>query len=143
MRIVAYIIAPANMLATRARFPADLLFRALSDATRLRILSLLQGNELCVGDLVTILRVPQAKTSRHLAYLRRTGLVVCRENGLWCFYSLAPARDPLHRKLMESLRACSASLPEIAKDEGRAARLRRSGGCCPRHGTRRAKGRIQ
>ena len=53
----------------------DRMFRAFSDRTRLRILHLLQGGEMCVGDLVEVLRVPQPKASRHLAYLKKAGLV--------------------------------------------------------------------
>jgi DNA-binding transcriptional ArsR family regulator len=59
----------------------NLMFRAFSDRTRLRILHLLSEGELCVGDLVGVLRVPQPTASRHLAYLRRAGLVVTRKNG--------------------------------------------------------------
>ena len=76
---------------------AVLLFRAFSDPTRLRILHLLRRQEHCVGDLMALLRLPQAKTSRHLAYLRRAGLVRAREQGLWSYYSLVPAREALHR----------------------------------------------
>ncbi len=53
----------------------DLMFRAFSDRTRLRILYLLQGGECCVGNLVDILGIEQPSASRHLAYLRRAGLV--------------------------------------------------------------------
>jgi DNA-binding transcriptional ArsR family regulator len=60
----------------------DLMFRAFSDRTRLRILYLLKYGETCVGDLVEILGVPQAKASRHLAYLRKAGLVEVRRDGL-------------------------------------------------------------
>lgn len=108
-----------------------LLFRAFSDRTRIRILHLLRDGERCVGDLVEILGVPQAKTSRHLAYLRRAELVRVREDGLWVYYSLAPARDTFHRKLLECLSACFGDVPEIRRDERRAARIRRRGGCCP------------
>jgi len=72
------------------------MFRAFSDRTRLRILHLLLEGELCVGDLVKILQVPQPTASRHLAYLRRSGLVMARKNGLWNFYQLAPAQTPFH-----------------------------------------------
>ncbi len=68
----------------------DQMFRAFSDRTRLRILNLLRDGELCVCDLVEVLGVPQPKTSRHLAYLRRSGLVVARKEGLWNYYQLAP-----------------------------------------------------
>jgi ArsR family transcriptional regulator len=107
--------------------PSDVAFRACADRTRLRILGLLRGGELCVGDLMSILRVPQAKTSRHLAYLRRAGLVRCREQGLWSFYSLAPARDGFHRRLMRCVDASGIG----ETDRRRAASLRRKGGCCP------------
>jgi len=69
--------------------PVDLMFRAFSDPVRLRILHLLQSGEFCVGDIVKVLRLPQPRVSRHLAYLRRAGLVKVRQNGLWKFYSLA------------------------------------------------------
>lgn len=112
--------------------PASLLFRAFSDRTRLRILRLLRDGELCVGDIVAILRLPQAKTSRHLRYLRNAGLADVREEGLWSFYSLAPGRNPLHRKLLECLGACAGESPENVLDARRAAKVRRGGGCCPR-----------
>ena len=70
----------------------NLMFRAFSDPTRLRILHLLLDGELCVGDLVKILKVPQPTASRHLAYLRRAGLVATRRNGLWNYYALKLAK---------------------------------------------------
>jgi len=94
----------------------DLMFRAFSDRTRLRILHLLRGGELCVCDLVDVLGVPQPKTSRHLAYLRRAGLVVARKEGLWCHYRLAPARNAFHQKLLECLASCFHDVPELAAD---------------------------
>jgi ArsR family transcriptional regulator len=107
------------------------MFRAFSDRTRLRILHLLQCGELCVGELVTILQVPQPRASRHLAYLRRAGLVVVRKAGLWSYYSLAPVRAAFHKKLVECLANCFSDVPEIKADARRAARLKREGGCCP------------
>ena len=71
------------------------MFRAFSDPTRLRILRLLQAGECCVGDLVSILELPQPSVSRHLAYLREAGLVADRKEGLWVYYSLAPRRGGL------------------------------------------------
>ncbi len=110
----------------------NLMFRAFSDPTRLRILHLLLKGELCVGDLVQILNVPQPTASRHLAYLRRSGLVATRKNGLWAFYSLATANSSFHRNLLECLKDCFRAVPEIAKDTAKAAKIRRYGGCCPR-----------
>jgi ArsR family transcriptional regulator len=110
----------------------DLVFRAFSDRTRLRILSMLRGrDELCVCDIVQTLRLPQPKVSRHLAYLRKSGLVLTRKEGLWMYYSLAPAGSPFHRKILECLACCFQDVPELSKD---AARLEKSccePGCCP------------
>lgn len=110
----------------------DLIFRAFSDRTRLRILHLLAKGELCVGDLVKIIGVPQPKASRHLGYLRRSKLVVTRYVGSWTYYSLAPARNVFQRKLLECLRECFTEVPEIQRDDVKAARLKAKGGCCPR-----------
>lgn len=111
--------------------PVDRIFRAFSDATRLRILSLLKLGEHCVGDLVAVLVVPQPKVSRHLAYLRKAGLVEVREQGLWSFYRLAPPTSPFHRKLLDCLSACFGDVPKVARDAEKARALRKSGGCCP------------
>ena len=111
----------------------DRMFRAFSDLTRLRILELLRMNgELCVGDLVEILQVPQPTASRHLAYLRRTGFVLGRKEGMCSFYCLAPSRSSLHAKLIESLGACTRDGSEFAADRALARKIRLTGGCCPK-----------
>lgn len=107
---------------------ATSLFRAVSDPIRLRILRLLQDGELCVGDLVTVLNVPQPTASRHLTYLRGAGLISARKNSYWTFYSLAKPRTKLHRKLMECVAAAG---DHDANDQKRLAAVRRNGGCCP------------
>ncbi|NUN49223.1 MAG: winged helix-turn-helix transcriptional regulator [Candidatus Brocadiae bacterium] len=117
-------------------------FRALSDRTRLRILHFLRGGELCVGDLVQLLAVPQPAASRHLATLRKTGLVTVRRDGLWCFYSLAIPPSPFHRRLRDSLHAGLDADPELKEDSRRAAGRRGAGGCCPGQ-SRRASGAAQ
>src|SRR6185503_605046 len=114
------------MVTTKAVSGVDRIFRAFSDRTRLRILSLLKQGELCVGDLVEILKVPQPKVSRHLAYLRKAGLVEAREQGLWNFYRLAPAKVPFHRKMLECLGACTGDVPEIARDAQKSRELRKA-----------------
>jgi ArsR family transcriptional regulator len=109
----------------------DMLFRAFSDRTRLRILNLLKPGELCVCDLVRVLNSPQPKISRHLAYLRKAGLVTARKEGLWMYYVLAPAKTEFHRKLMECLSCCFADVPELAKDaKSRADTCCNDGACC-------------
>jgi ArsR family transcriptional regulator len=107
------------------------MFRAFSDPTRLRILRLLQGREHCVGDLVTIIGSPQPTISRHLAYLRKAGLVTVRQAGLWKYYRLAPVEEPFQESLLHCLETCFAAVPALQADARRAARLKKSGGCCP------------
>ena len=109
----------------------DAMFRAFSDRTRLRILHVLLDGELCVGDIVQNLRAPQPRVSRHLAYLRKAGLVDVRKCGLWKHYSLFPAKNSFHQKLLECLQKCFSDVPELQADNARAAKLRKSGGCCP------------
>lgn len=113
-----------------SRFPVDRLFRAFSDRTRLRILHLLQEGELCVGDLVKILRVPQPTASRHLAYLRRAGLVRMRREQSWNYYSLAEPRNPFHAKLLECLGTCFSEVPELDRDLAKRAKARGQKSCC-------------
>jgi ArsR family transcriptional regulator, arsenate/arsenite/antimonite-responsive transcriptional repressor len=121
----------ANMQQTEVANGVDLMFRAFSDRTRLRILCLLRRKEICVGDIVEILQVPQPKISRHLAYLRRAGLVTARKSGLWCYYSIAPGQAAFHKKLVSCLINCFGDVPQIKSDLARAAQIKHSGGCCP------------
>jgi ArsR family transcriptional regulator len=113
-----------NMKATKT--PVDAMFRAFSDRTRLRIMHLLQPGELCVCDLVAVLRVPQPKVSRHLSYLRRAGFVKARKEGLWSYYQLAPATGPFHRKMLDCVATCFADVPELARDAAELASRRAS-----------------
>jgi ArsR family transcriptional regulator, arsenate/arsenite/antimonite-responsive transcriptional repressor len=109
----------------------DHMFRAFSDPTRLRILHLIRDGEVCVCDLVDVLRLPQPTVSRHLSYLRKAGLVSTREERSWNFYTLTPARTTFHRKLLDCLGACFNDVPELSADSERAKRLKARGGCCP------------
>jgi ArsR family transcriptional regulator len=108
----------------------DLMFRAFCDRTRLRILSLLRNGELCVGDIVDILEVPQPRVSRHLGHLRKAGLVTARRSGLWMHYSLTKPVNAFHRKLLDCAATCFQDVPEIQADNARAAKTRDGGGCC-------------
>jgi ArsR family transcriptional regulator len=69
------------------------LFAALSDRTRLRLLNLMNGREVCVCYFVEILKQSQPKVSRHLAYLRRAGVVSARREGKWMHYSIERPAD--------------------------------------------------
>ncbi|MEE4243707.1 MAG: metalloregulator ArsR/SmtB family transcription factor [Desulfopila sp.] len=64
------------------------MYKALGDVTRLRILGLLRNGELCVCDIMEVLKLPQSTVSRHLAYLRNNGLVSGRRKGKWMYYQL-------------------------------------------------------
>ena len=110
-----------------AQPPTKTIFRALSDRTRLRILHLLQGGELCVCHIVAVLDVPQPTASRHLSYLRKAGLVVARKEGLWMHYRLAPAQSKSHAMLLECLAQCFREECVFAKDQER---LRTGIGSC-------------
>lgn len=104
------------MKAKQAAPKVELIFRALSDRTRLRILNLLQGGELCVCDVVDVLDSPQPTISRHLAYLRKAGLVIARKDGLWSYYRLTDAQTEFHERLLECLAACRAEVPQLERD---------------------------
>ncbi len=85
-----------------------LLFAALADRTRLRLLNLMQGREVCVCYFVEILEQSQPKISRHLAYLRRAGVVAARREGKWMHYKIVePKGAGAARILSEALRALS------------------------------------
>ena len=67
-------------------------------------------------EIVGVLGVPQPKASRHLAYLRRAGLVEARREGLWMYYRLAPAQNAFHAKLLDCLACCFEDVPQLARD---------------------------
>ena len=120
-----------TIMPTRPKNGADAKFRAFSDETRLRILHLLLSGELCVGDIVAILRVPQPTASRHLSCLRKAKLVDTRKSGQWVHYSLAPCKSVFHKKLLECLANCFDEVEALKSDADRLKKLRQKGGCCP------------
>jgi ArsR family transcriptional regulator len=103
------------------------LFQALGDATRLRILGLLLTGEVCVCDIHETLKIPQPKASRHLAYLRKSGLVETRRQGLWIHYRLAELRDPVLGAIATAVRHALTHVDAVQND---AARLQKKTGCC-------------
>ena len=105
----------------------ETLFKALADETRLRILGLLLTGEVCVCDIHESLKIPQSKASRHLAYLRRSGLVQTRRSGLWIHYRLGRLADPVPAAIVDAVRHALAHLDVVRKD---AERLRKRTGCC-------------
>lgn len=92
------------------------LFRALSDGTRLRILNLIIQKELCVCEIFGILKLPQSKVSRHLTYLRKTGIVETRRSGQMIFYFLTESKDEVYAALIRCLKQCFKQNVLLQKD---------------------------
>jgi ArsR family transcriptional regulator len=103
------------------------LFKALADETRLRILGLLLTGEVCVCHIHESLRISQPKASRHLAYLRRAGLVETRRDGLWVHYRLAGSPNPIVATVRQAVAHALGHVDGIHRD---AERLQRKTGCC-------------
>jgi ArsR family transcriptional regulator len=78
----------------------EMLFKALADKTRLRILALLGDNEVCVCHIHDSLGLPQPTISRHLAYLRKSGLVAVRRDGVWMHYQLSRSLNPVIQRVL-------------------------------------------
>ena len=95
------------------------MFKALADQTRLRILGLLATGEVCVCEIHESLGIPQPTASRHLAYLKRAGLVADRRDGLWVHYRLTPPGDDVLRTVLASTTHCLNHLPSTARDRER------------------------
>lgn len=106
---------------------AEHLFQALADGTRLRILGLLLAGEVCVCHIHQTLRISQPKASRHLAYLRRSGLVEARRQGVWMYYRLASTEDPVLATIRQAVAHALGHLEVVRRD---AERLQRKTHCC-------------
>jgi len=105
----------------------ETLFKALADTTRLRILNLLLAGEVCVCDIHDTLGIPQPKASRHLAYLRASGIVDARKDGQWVHYKLSNSADPITSVIRDAVTHALGHVAAVKKD---AARLERRTGCC-------------
>lgn len=104
-------------------------FRALSDETRLRIMMLLTQGELCVCDLMVVLDEPQSKVSRHLAYLKHSGLTNSKRAGVWMHYRLKEPADDIHRAQIDFLKEQLSHLPQFRIDREKLLALKKQGGC--------------
>ena len=114
--------------ASVAKFDAlEAVLKALADETRLRILALLAAREVCVYHIHESLRLPQPTVSRHLAYLRRAGLVRSRKDGLWVHYRLTAPSDEVLATVVDTVTHCATHVPTTGRDR---ARLERLTGCC-------------
>jgi ArsR family transcriptional regulator len=104
---------------TKSRTAVDELeavFKALADKTRLRILALLGVNEVCVCHIHDTLELPQPTVSRHLAYLRRVGLVDVRRDGVWMHYQVARSLDPVVQRVVNAAVDAVSQVPTTHQD---------------------------
>src|SRR5215217_3473608 len=91
-------------------------FKALADKTRLRILALLGNNEVCVCHIHDSLELPQPTVSRHLAYLRKSGLVAARRDGVWMHYQVSRSLTPVIRGVVAAAMDALQQLPATTQD---------------------------
>ena len=99
------------------------LFRALADDTRLRILALLSAGEVCVCHIHGALDLPQSTVSRHLAYLRKSGLASARREGLWMHYSLQMPADPGAANVLKAALGAIGTVSSAGSDRRKLSRL--------------------
>jgi ArsR family transcriptional regulator, arsenate/arsenite/antimonite-responsive transcriptional repressor len=107
-----------------AKFDLVTLFAALADPTRLRLLNMMDGREVCVCYFVEILKQGQPKISRHLAYLRRAGIVEARRDGKWMHYRIEQPDDTRAASILD------ATLKSFETDRNMQADLARLGQAC-------------
>ncbi len=103
----------------------EILFKALADRTRLRLINLMGLDEVCVCFFVEVLKINHPKISRHLAYLRRAGLVEARRDGKWIHYRIVEPPDPHAARIFSEVRAWLASDLGMQTDRARLSKI-----CC-------------
>jgi len=101
------------------------LIKALADHTRLRLINLIGDDEVCVCFFVEVLKINQPKISRHLAYLRRAGVVSARREGKWIHYRLVEPPDPHAANIFREVRAALPNDPAMKSDRARLEKI-----CC-------------
>ncbi|HVG17779.1 MAG TPA: metalloregulator ArsR/SmtB family transcription factor [Blastocatellia bacterium] len=109
----------------RKEFEMELLFRALADRTRLRLLNLMAEHEVCVCFFVEILKTNQPKISRHLAYLRRAGVVRARREGKWMHYRIVDPPNPHAARIFHEVQVWLAEDLDMQRDRALLAKV-----CC-------------
>jgi ArsR family transcriptional regulator len=109
------------------KFDMELFLRALADRTRLRLLYLMTGDEICVCFFVAVLGTNQPKISSHLAYLRRAGVVAARREGKWIHYRVSEPPDALAARVFVEVRKWLTEDPEMQRDRARLTKVR----CAP------------
>ena len=113
------------MTKTPKQFDKELFFRALADRTRLRLLNLMGREEVCVCFFVEILKTNQPKISRHLAYLRRAGIVGARREGQWMHYRIVEPADADATRVSTDVMSWLVTDVEMQRDRQRLIKI-----CC-------------
>jgi ArsR family transcriptional regulator len=113
------------MSKSQRTFDKDLFFRSLADRTRLRLLHLMGEDEVCVCFFVEILKTNQPKISRHLAYLRRAGIVGARRQGSWMHYRIVEPPDQNAARVLKDTLSWLANDREMQRDRERLVKV-----CC-------------
>jgi ArsR family transcriptional regulator, arsenate/arsenite/antimonite-responsive transcriptional repressor len=106
-------------------YSIELLFKALADRTRLRLINLIGDDEVCVCFFVEVLKTNQPKISRHLAYLRRAGVVSARREGKWMHYRIVEPPDPHAANIFREVRIWLANDATMQRDRLQLVRI-----CC-------------
>jgi ArsR family transcriptional regulator, arsenate/arsenite/antimonite-responsive transcriptional repressor len=101
------------------------LFKALADRTRLRLINLMGDDEICVCFFVEVFKLNQPKISRHLAYLRKAGVVAARRDGKWMHYRIVEPPDPRAANIFREVRASLANDAGMKRDRTRLSQI-----CC-------------
>jgi ArsR family transcriptional regulator len=107
-------------------YSIETLFKALADRTRLRLIHLLGEGEVCVCFFVEVLNTNQPKISRHLAYLRRAGIVKSRREGKWMHYRLIEPSDAQAANIFREVRSWLAHNAEMRRDRERLEKICRA-----------------
>lgn len=103
-------------MAKKQGFDMEMFFKALADKTRLRLINLIGGDEICVCFFTEVINTTQPKISRHLAYLRRAGLVDARREGKWMHYRITEPDDESAAKVFSEIRAWLAQDAQMQRD---------------------------
>jgi len=122
---ITFVNANMLLMVKKPQFDLERFFQALGDRTRLRLLNLMGDQEICVCYFVEVLGGPQPKISRHLAYLRRAGIVAARRDGKWMHYRIVM---PPHSGAAQILRETLSMLNEERVMQADRARLAKA--CC-------------
>jgi ArsR family transcriptional regulator len=124
-RIFHFMLKSSPMSKKPKIFDKEQFFKALADRTRLRLLNLLRNEEVCVCFFVETLKTNQPKISRHLAYLRRAGIVGVRREGQWMHYRIVEPTDADAARVLQDVLSWLANDQEMQRDRERLIKV-----CC-------------